>query len=271
MIKKTIFLISAIFLFSYSYPCTIFYFVKNGKAYFCNNEDFSNPDTEIRFYPARFGKYAWVYFGFSNDWAQGGVNEKGLCWDWVAGYENTGWKPDKSKKTFKGNLSEKIITRCATVEEAIKYYEKYNEESFSYARIMLADNLGNSAIVGWKNGNFFVERSHNKLQAFGYKGDTVYSYFSNNQREINIDSCPKVLDLAHQEGIYPTQYSYIISLNEGKIYLYKTHNYSEFIEINYVDIINNEKSAKFKISKLFDENRQLKYMTLRRSDSEVFN
>ena len=119
MIRKAVIFIFCLICIKTSLACTIFYFVKDGKAFFCNNEDFSNQDTELRFYPAKFGKYAWVYFGFSNDWAQGGVNEKGLCWDWVAGFENTGWKSDKTKKTYKGNLSEKIITQCATVEEAL--------------------------------------------------------------------------------------------------------------------------------------------------------
>jgi hypothetical protein len=270
MFKKILLITISLFLITNAFPCTIFYFVKDGKAYFCNNEDFSNPDTEIRFYPAKFGKYAWVYFGFSNDWAQGGVNEKGLCWDWVAGYEGTGWEKDKSKKTFNGNLSEKIITKCTSVEEAIKYYEKYNEESFSYARIMLADKYGNSAIVGWKNGKFFVERNQNKLHAFGYKGDSVYSYFSNNQQDKNIHYFSKVLDVAHQEGVYPTQYSNIISLDDGKIYLYKSHDFSSFVEINYLERLK-EKFAKFKISELFNENRKSKYMIFRNEYSQVFD
>jgi hypothetical protein len=85
-IIMTLFMIIAMACFQ-AISCTIFCFTYDGKTYFCNNEDFSNPDTEIRFYPAKKGKYAWVYFGFSNNWAQGGVNEKGLCWDWVAGYK----------------------------------------------------------------------------------------------------------------------------------------------------------------------------------------
>lgn len=237
-----------------AFPCTIFCFTINGKTYFCNNEDFSNPNTEIRFYPAKNGKYAWVYFGFDNNWAQGGVNEKGLCWDWVAGYKEDSWKEDKTKKIVRGNLSEKIITECETVEEAIKIYENYNESSFSYARTMIADRFGNSAIIGWKDGKIYIQRKNKNLQAFGFGGKAVESYFSDNKGDINIKYLSDALNAAHQEGRYPTQYSNIISLIDGKIYLYKTHNYSEYVEIDYLRKLK-EPYSKYKMADLFDVNR----------------
>lgn len=247
-------------------PCTIFCFTQNGKTYFCNNEDFSNPDTEIQFYPGTKKKYAWVYFGFSNDWAQGGVNEKGLCWDWVAEYNENDWKEDRRKKNFNGNLSEKMITECETVEEAIKFYEKYNEASFSYARTMIADRFGNSVIIGWKNGEMDIQRNTNNLQAFGYGGQNVESYFSKNPGERNIAYLAGALNAAHQEGQYPTQYSNIISLSDGKIYLYKDHDYSEYVEIDYLEKLNNDYS-KYKISELFDTNKSFSAISLVKQDS----
>lgn len=237
-------------------PCTIFYFVQDGKMYFCNNEDWSDPDTEIRFYPSRKGQYAWVYLGFSNNWAQGGVNEKGLCWDWVAGYQVDDWKSDKSKKTFRGNLSAEMVKRCSTVEEAIQFIKDYNEVSFSYARMMIGDNEGNSAILGWKNGQLDVQRNEGSLQAFGYKGKVVRECFADAKSGRDIDFLAETLDNAHQEGRYPTQYSNIIAISEGKIYLYKDHQYDKYLEIDYQDKLSGAYAA-YKISDLFNNPEEL--------------
>ena len=248
--KFIVILLIGFFTFSECMSCTIFYFIENGNKYFCNNEDWSDPDTEIRFYPAKRGKYAWVYFGFSDDWAQGGVNEKGLCWDWVAGYKVDDWKFDKSKKTFRGNLSEEMVRRCASVEEATEFLLQYNEESFAYARMMIADRHGNSAILGWRDGNLDIQLNKGNIQAFGYKGNAVRKYFASNQSEKNIEFIAETLNIAHQEGKYPTQYSNIISITEGKIYLYKSHNYNEYVEINYLRKLDNE-YASYKMADLF--------------------
>ncbi|HYQ56122.1 MAG TPA: hypothetical protein VEP89_02165 [Draconibacterium sp.] len=185
-----------------------------------------------------------------------------MCWDWVAGYDNTGWEKDKSKKTYKGNLSEKIISKCATVDEAINMFLKYNDDSFAYARIMIADKLGNSAIIGWENGKMFIRRNRNKLQAFGFKGDAVKSYFSENSKNTDVNKLAEALEMAHQEGKYPTQYSNIISISEGKIYLYRKHNYSEYLEINYLDKLNNSYSS-YKMSELFDRKKSFSDMVLK--------
>lgn len=261
----------SLFICTSAFSCTIFYYSYNGQMFFCNNEDWSNPDTEIRFHPAKDGKYAWVSLGFSNGWAQGGVNEKGLCWDWVAGYNVEDWKEDTAKKTLNYNNvnpSEKMISECATVEDAIKFYEKYNEVSFSYARTMIADRFGNSVIIGWKDGQIYIQRKNNNLQSFGYKGDVVESHFDNITNNIDLDCLTDALDKAHQEGKYPTQYSNIISLSENKIYLYKTHNYNEHVVIDYLKMLN-KPFAVFKISDLFDNTRNYDDIILIKRDKTM--
>ncbi|HLP05988.1 MAG TPA: alpha/beta fold hydrolase [Paludibacter sp.] len=263
-------LIFILFLCTDAISCTIFCFTQDGKTYFCNNEDFSRTDTQIRFNPAKKGKYAWVYFGFSNNWAQGGVNEKGLCWDWVAGGVKNSWKKDETKKTIRGNLSEKIIAECTTVDEAIKYYEEYNEPSFAYARTMLADKFGNSVIIGWKDGKIDIQRNPGNPQVLGYGKDAVGSYFSVNQRAKDVNCSAEALNAAHQEGKYPTRYSNIISLSEGKIFLYADHNYKECVEINYLEQLKNG-FQKYKIQDLFKANRKHEGILLSKEMAVVSN
>ena len=267
---KTLTILTLVLItFSDIFSCTIFTYTNNGKTYFCNNEDYSNPDTEIRFYPSKRGKYAWVYLGFSNNWAQGGVNEKGLCWDWVAGNIEESWKEDKSKRTFKGNLSQRMIAKCATVDEAIVFFKKYNDNSFSYARIMLADKYGNSAIIGWKEGNIFVDRINGNLLSLGYGEEIVNSYFENTKGEKDMAYMAKALFAAHQKGQYPTQYSNIISLNEGMIIIYNKRNHDEFAEIDYLAKLNKGFSC-YKIQDLFNKDNKFSDISLRKQFIKAF-
>jgi hypothetical protein len=264
-----ILLVSSLISCSSAFSCTMFTFTNNGKTYFCNNEDNPNPDIEIRFYPSENGKYAWVYLGNSNDWAQGGVNEKGLCWDWWAGFTLEDWKEDSTKITINGNPSETMIAKCATVDEAIGFYEKHNEPGFSYGRIMITDKSGNSVIIGWKDGKMSVTRKYNDLFAQGYRGNVVESYFSNIQGEKDLRYLTGALSAAHQNGKSPTQYSNIICLNDGKIILYKYCNFDEFVELDYTKILKNGFTV-YKISDLFDEKRKMQDVLIVKNDSSSF-
>lgn len=260
-------LVSSLIACSNAFSCTMFTYTNNGKTYFCNNEDNPNPDTEIRFYPSENGNYAWVYLGNPNNWAQGGVNEKGLCWDWFAGFPVEGWKEDSTKITLDRNPSETMIVKCATVEEAIDFYEKYNEPGFSYGRIMIADKTGNSVIIGWKDGKMSVTRKDKDLLAQGYRGKVVKSYFSNIQGEKDLRYMTGALSAAHQNGKSPTQYSNIICLNDGKIILYKYCNFDEFVELDYTKLLQ-KGFAVHKISDLFDEKRKIEDVSIVKNDTK---
>ena len=61
---------------------------------FCNNEDWSNPNTRIWFVPSS-EHYGCAYVGFDNAWGQGGLNTKGLAFDWVAGFKEK-WERDRT-------------------------------------------------------------------------------------------------------------------------------------------------------------------------------
>jgi hypothetical protein len=111
--------------------CSIFVLTDGRRTLFCNNEDWSNPKTRIWFVPGAPGRHGCAYVGFDDDWAQGGVNTKGLAFDWVAGFKEK-WPRDPKKATVKGNSAQRMLETCATVEEAVAFYQKHYEESFSY-------------------------------------------------------------------------------------------------------------------------------------------
>ena len=58
------------------------------------------------------------------DLAQGSMHEKGLAFD-VTVTSEIPWEANPTKET-PDNLLEKIMNECATVDEAITYFHKYN-------------------------------------------------------------------------------------------------------------------------------------------------
>lgn len=101
--------------------CTIFVLTDTNRALFCNNEDWRNPKTRLWFVPGGDGHYGCTYVGFDDGWPQGGLNTKGLAFDWVAGFMDE-WKPGPEMKPVGGNPSQRMLETCATVEDAITFY-----------------------------------------------------------------------------------------------------------------------------------------------------
>jgi hypothetical protein len=85
------------------FACTIFSIKTEGNIYYCNHEDYWEYETRLWIRPGEGNKYGAIYYGF-DDWRQewlkksfgerpelmvddflpdGGMNEKGLSWDWV--------------------------------------------------------------------------------------------------------------------------------------------------------------------------------------------
>src|SRR5512133_3528435 len=78
-------LLTALLAAAPAFPCTIFKLTRNGATLVGNNEDYSDPETRVWFLPPKANMHGRVYFGFANGFAQGGVNDAGLFFDWVAG------------------------------------------------------------------------------------------------------------------------------------------------------------------------------------------
>lgn len=199
-----------------NYACTIFVLTDSQRTLFFNNEDYSNPSTRIWFLPGVKGQYGRAYVGFDNGWAQGGVNTEGLAFDWVAG-SKVDYTPDEKLQKVKGNPSEKMMQTCATVAEAIAFYQKYQEPGFSYAKIMIADKTGRSVIIGAENGKLFFDESQ-KSRGFGY-GQKALGKQLAKAPTATLQSGLPILEACRQEGQYATKYSTVYDLRSGEIYV----------------------------------------------------
>lgn len=208
--------------------CTIFVLTDGDQALFCNNEDWSDPNTRIWFLPAE-GHYGCVYVGFDNGWAQGGMNTEGLAFDWVAGYKEE-WQPDSQARPIVGNPSQRMLQTCATVDEAIAFHKAYREPSFSYARMLVADRTGASAVIGAKNGKLHVVRM-NQSRGFGYAAETLDKLLGAAPKPTPADGA-RILQACTQKGKYATKYYNVFDLKSGDIFLHPSPKQSGELKLN---------------------------------------
>jgi hypothetical protein len=209
--------------------CTIFVLTDTNRVLFCNNEDWSDFNTRIWFVPGKPGTNGCAYVGFTNGWAQGGLNTEGLAFDWVAGNKDK-LDPDPKMKALKGNSSARMLQCCATVEEAIVFYQTYEERAFTYAKILVADRTGASVIVGARDGHLVFDRT-SQCRGFG-AGQQALSNMLTKTTEPTLSNAAKILQAARSEGQYATKYSNVFDLKSGDIFLFPIPGRQDMVTLN---------------------------------------
>jgi hypothetical protein len=216
--------------------CTVFVMTDGRQVLFCNNEDFSNPKTRMWFIPGVDGKHGAVYVGFDDGWGQGGCNEKGLAFDWVAGFKES-WIRPEGAEIAKGNSSQRMLETCTTVEEAVAFYERYWEESFAGGQLLVADRSGKSVLLRAKDGKLValvVNKSQGIGHRFGLRGNEATQMLA----DVSKPSVPAAVDLLKatlQEGPNATKYSLIYDLQSCEFNLYRFPEQSEPIRLSLAD------------------------------------
>ncbi len=230
------------------YACTGFCISKGDTVLVGNNEDHNDPDTKVFYVPAEKGKYGKVYFGF--DFPQGGMNEKGLVWDEFSVRPLKKVKNSLDKPNFpgvmQGRLIDKVMSECATVDEVLEIYGKYNLAFMETGMTFFADANGDSAIIEGdtvlrKKGKYQVVT--NFYQSETRKEDIpiicgrypIAAAMLEDADNISVDLVKRVLAATHLENRYPsssTLYSYICDLKRRIVYLYHFHNFQNEVIID---------------------------------------
>lgn len=218
-----------ILIVSKANACTIFVLTDAKRTLFCNNEDWSNPKSRIWFIPAGEGYLGCAYVGFDNGCAQGGLNTKGLAFDWVAG-SPAQWKPAADLKLPRGIPSARMLETCATVDEAIVFFRQYREPSFAYAKILIADSSGKSVIIGTKECQLQIEAA-NHCRGFGYGQRTLDKILATTP-EPTVANGAGILHACLQDGKQNTKYSNIFDLKSGDIHLVQSSKTSDGVKLN---------------------------------------
>ena len=196
--------------------CTIFVLTDTSRVLFCNNEDATSPMTRIWFVPASEGRYGCAFVGFDNSWGQGGLNTEGLAYDWVAGW-NEKWEPDAGQARIEGNPAERMLATCATLDDAVAFFRKHYEPGFGYARILVADKTGASAMIRAKDGKLFVDPA-NQCRGFGYGQRTLDQMLAPSS-EATVANGMRILRACVQP--LGTRYSNVFDLKSGDIFIFR--------------------------------------------------
>ena len=228
--RKVVFLIIFLVNILPSIACTIFVLTDGKRVLFFNNEDFTNQNNTIWFVPEGKDHFGCVYVGYDNGSAQGGMNTHGLAFDWYAGMP-TNYQPEPSLIPINDNSSERMLERCKTVEDAIKFYKKYAEPGFAKATIIIADKTGTSVIIGAKDGKLFFEKS-SESNVLGGQGKETFERLFNESTPINLVAGSSILKQCVATGRGGTLYSNSYNLITGDIHVYEFSEGDKFITLN---------------------------------------
>lgn len=250
--KALAFLISIYFLLLLpADACTIF-IASNGKSTLVgNNEDYKpNINTYLWIRPAENQKHGYIFWGFEEQYPEGGVNEYGLFFDAAALPQKIAIIKDPTKPDFEGYLVEKILSSCRTVEEAVQLVQSYNLTWQEKAQIMVADKTGDYAII---HANYIIRKKEPLFVLTNYalqndatehtncwRRETAYEILNNSPLTYGLikDALSQTAQKATDNA---TVYSQICDLKNGVIYIYQNHDFSSSKEIILKDILSTGK------------------------------
>jgi hypothetical protein len=184
--------------------------------------------------PAEGKQHGVIFFGYDQAWQQGAVNDAGLFYDATALEPDPLFLSRSQKPVFDGNLFEKAMRECATVQEVIDLFSRYTVPFLANAQFIFADRQGDAAII--ESGGV-VRIQGNSLLATHFRQLSNKRPFACPRFQIaekmlgegraTLEGVRAVLAAVHKEGDYPTLYSNIYDLKRGKIYLYLFHNFEQ--------------------------------------------
>lgn len=251
--KYSVILIILLFKIHSIFACTILSASGNNITYAASNKDWNNTDTRLKVYSPSEGKYGRIYFGYQipeGFMNAEGVNDQGLWYSGASLPERNDVYNHYNKPSVNGELCEKALEECATVDEVIAYYQIYFSPHWQ-GHSMWVDRYGNSVVIEYGEKdvvfiypdenyqvmtNFYLSDSLNQRWYNCYRFD-VANYMLEYTENVTQHSVRNILDEVHQEGLFPTVTSNIYNLTTGELILYYFHNYEEYITLNFYEQI----------------------------------
>ena len=235
-----------------SYPvpgsCTIFSASFGNTVLYGNNEDYRIPKTYYWIEPSGENTYGGVFLGFDNFFPQGGINEKGLAFDFNA-LPEAPLNPH-NELPDRGDIMKRLYQTCATVEDAIALAKKHNWGSSIRWQVLLADATGDAVVISAgpdgelaftrkeKGDGYLVSTNFNRANPKNtYRGGYPCWRYNKavemlkkikSEKDLTMDYFKSILDACHVEGPGGnTLYSNVFDLKNGVIYLYHWHQFYE--------------------------------------------
>ena len=252
--------------------CTIFTITLGGKVLFANNEDNerSPNETFIAFVPSQEIPRSWstpsakgvsVAHGLmllgviegNQLLPQGGVNDKGLCYD-INGLPATQFKGMSGTPWREWFNSFDILWHCSTIADVETWYltHEYSDQTWYGGQLHFADSNGDAMVLSigpsgeyvfTKKGDadFLVSTNFNLAEPEGEPGYPCSRFETATQmlgalteESLTVEACTEVLDAVHIEyrNRVGTVYSNVFDLVSKKAYVYHLHDFANAIEFD---------------------------------------
>lgn len=235
--------------------CTGVFARDDSQALFGNNEDWNDPVTYI-WTESRTGAYDRIYLGYGDFWPQGGMNERGLCFDGFATVYNP-VTPDSTLPPLPWNYVDIMLSDFSTVTEVADYLLAHDRTTMAYYQLFFADSTGNSLIAEgdslvWIEGdwqvctNFYqTEPELGGWPCWRYQTATA---MLDTMDLLDHDYIRDILDACH---VYLTQYSNIFDLRQKTLRLFHQGDFSTYVHLPFAQIME-DITAPMRISELMN-------------------
>ncbi len=262
--------------------CTIVTISKGGeKVFFGNNEDWTNPNTYIWFTLPQEGKFGGVYVGFDDYYSQGGMNEKGLCFDANALPKMTLNNHPERLSAYKW-VVRLIIEKAENISQVIHLAQEYNWGTSMAYQVHFADASGDAVVISPGTDGELNFTQINVKEGFLVSTNFNLGYPPNGwipcwrypiatemaedvDDNLTMEAIRDILDATHQEGTYATRYSNIFDLVNRDIYIYQNFNFEEVVRLNLDEELAKGKTNYIKISLLFPQKTSSQFQTTTQS------
>jgi len=257
--------------------CAMFTVTTGDRVLMGNNEDYIEPGF-VWFVPATKKRYGRVNFGFSNKFVQGSMNDQGLCFD-AAVVAEVPYTPDSNKKTPR-NLIERAMNECATVEQVIECFRRYNASHLSRTQFMFADKTGASAVIAWmpekglsivrKDGPYqLIANTRLEASAFRCERYVLAERILSEPGADPFESIRNALSDIHQCGPQAfTSYSNIFDLTRGEVIVYNLADFGESITYSLDEELAKGKHT-YELAEIFNNGDRLS--EIRDSEPRVYD
>ena len=215
----------------------------NGKTVVGNNEDWWNPNSQIRFEPAQKGKYGYVCVGFDDNFAQGAVNEAGLMFDGFAMPYKASKNTVKKRMVDDSLAIDTIMKSFSTVKEVRDYLSNVDLSTLTKSMLVFVDKSGEYLRVESDElflGNDTIQTFSNFYPSLTRDVSLVdLPYYQNGCKFMNatkpvasLEYCSAVMNNFKQKT---TQYTTVYDLQKGIIRLFHFQDFKTYIDINLHD------------------------------------
>lgn len=244
--------------------CTVVYATDGEQHLGGGNADWDDPFTRIWFLPGENGDNSRVYLGYENLYPQGGMNDQGLFFDWLAVEDQQIDVPQNGKEYVGGSLIDRIMRECGTVDCVIEYFGTYQLANTWSFQLLFGDAFGNSVIIepltvirqegSYQVATNFYQSETDPELADCWRYNKATDLLENNT-DLSVEFIRDVLDGVHFEGFWGiyTMYSYVYDLKEQVVYLYNFHDYENVVVFHLSEELAQGPHA-YEIPALFPEN-----------------